>query len=94
MDMEFVTGARLAETLLSRIGGTQLEDVYIDEDEEGRYLGLVFTDGEREYHLTLQEDGTVQLAEGPVDGETLEEVATFSLGEVMPPFSEDGLASD
>ncbi|MHB1160624.1 MAG: hypothetical protein ACYC3V_09905 [Chloroflexota bacterium] len=92
--MEYRTGVTLAEELLSRIGGTEVQDVYIDEDEEGRYLGLVFSDGETEYHLTFEEDGTVQLAEGPLEGENLEEVATFSLNEVTPPFSEDGQAHE
>ncbi len=90
--MENQTGVNLAERLLAHIGGTELQDVYLDEDEEGRYLGLVFSDGEREYHLTFEEDGTIQLAEGPLEGESLEEVTTFSLGEVGPPFSEDGMA--
>jgi len=79
---------------LSFIKSTEVEDVYLDEDEDGEnYLGVVFTDGEMEYHLTFQEDGTVQLAMGPLEGESLEEVATFNLSEVEPPYSEDGLAS-
>ncbi len=90
--MEYRTGVSLAELLMSRIGGTEVQDVYIDEDEEGRYLGVVFTDGESEYHLTFEEDGTVQLAEGPLEGDSLEEVTTFTLGDVTPPFSEDGMA--
>lgn len=89
--MEYRTGVSLAELLMSRIGGTEVQDVYIDEDEEGRYLGVVFTDGESEYHLTFEEDGTVQLAEGPLEGDSLEEVTTFTLGDVTPPFSEDGM---
>ena len=89
--MEHRTGVSMAELLLSRIGGTEVQDVYFDEDEEGRYLGVVFTDGESEYHLTFEEDGTVQLAEGPLEGDSLEEVATFTLGEVRPPFSQDGM---
>lgn len=89
--MEYRTGVSLAELLMSRIGGTEVQDVYIDEDEEGRYLGVVFTDGESEYHLTFEEDGTVQLAEGPLEGDSLEEVTTFALGDVTPPFSEDGM---
>ncbi len=89
--MEYRTGVSLAELLMSHIGGTEVEEVYIDEDEGGRYLGVVFTDGENEYHLTFEEDGTVQLAEGPLEGEKLEEVTTFSLTDVTPPFSEDGL---
>ncbi len=84
------SGVDVAELLLSRLGGTQVEDVYVDEDEEGRYLGVVFSDGENEYHLTFEEDGTVQLAQGPLEGETLEEVTTFNLTEVDAPFSEDG----
>lgn len=90
--MEYRTGVALAEELLARLRGTELQDVYIDEDEEGRYLGVVFTDGDTEYHLTFEEDGTVQLAEGPLEGDELEEVTTFTLGEVGPPFSEDGSA--
>ncbi|MGE5620819.1 MAG: hypothetical protein ACM3US_16345 [Sphingomonadaceae bacterium] len=89
--MENRTGVSLAEELLSHIGGTEVEDVYIDEDENGRYLGLVFSDGETEYHLTFEEDGTIQLAEGPLEGEGLEEVTTFSINEVVPPYSEDGV---
>lgn len=90
--MEYRTGVDLAEALLSRLEGTELQDVYLDEDEEGRYLGLVFSNGETEYHLTMEEDGTVQLAEGPLEGEALEEITTFALSEVVPPFSEDGLS--
>ena len=90
--MEYRTGVSLAELLMSRIGGTEVQDVYIDEDEEGRYLGVVFTDGENEYHLTFEEGGTVQLAEGPMEGEKLEVVTSFSLGDVQPPFSEEGTA--
>lgn len=88
---DFTTGVGLAEFLTSRLGGCQVEDVYIDEDEDGRYLGLAFSDGETEYHLTFQQNGTVQLAQGPLEGETLDEVAAFDLSDVAPPFSEDGL---
>lgn len=86
------TGVTLAELLWSQIRGTEVEDVYVDEDEEGHYLGVVLSDGETEYHLTFQEDGTVELAMGPVEGETLEEVVSFNLSEVEPPFSENGMA--
>lgn len=86
------SGVSVAELLLSRIGGAELQDVYLDEDEEGRFLGLVFTDGETEYHLTFEEDGTIQLAEGPLEGESLEEVVTFGLDEVVPPYSDEGSA--
>lgn len=89
--MEYRSGVSLAELLLGRLRGTELEDVYLDEDEDGRYLGLVFTDGENEYHVTFQEDGTVELAEGLAEGEFLEEVTTFNLSEVEPPFSENGM---
>ncbi len=87
--MEETTGQTLAELLLSQLQGAEVEDVYLDQDEDGNYLGVVFSDGETEYHLTFQEDGTVELAKGPVEGESLEEVAIFDLGEVEPPFSED-----
>jgi len=88
-DMEGMSGAVLAELLMSRLEGTRLEDVYLDQDEEGNYLGLMFSDGETEYHLTVDETGTVQLSEGPVEGETLQEVTSFDLSEVEAPFSED-----
>lgn len=90
--MEYRTGVSLAELLMSHIGGTEVQDVYIDEDEHGRYIGVVFTDGENEYHLTFEEGGTVQLAEGPLEGDKLEEVTSFSLADVQPPFSEGGIA--
>ena len=89
MEPEEDSGAGLAELLLSRLGGTQLDDIYLDEDEDGRYLGLVFSDGETEYHLTVDEEGVVELSQGALEGESLEEVASFALGEVAPPFSED-----
>lgn len=90
--MDYRTGVSLAELLMSHIGGTEVQDVYIDEDEQGRYIGVVFTDGENEYHLTFEEGGTVQLAEGPLEGDKLEEVTSFSLADVQPPFSEGGIA--
>lgn len=83
------SGSGLAEFLLSRLDGTRVEDVYIDEDEDGSYLGLVFSDDEKEYHLTVDESGEVQLAEGPLEGESLEEVKTFRLDLLTPPFSDD-----
>ncbi len=92
--MEGRTGVSVAEQLLSYIGGTEVQDVYFDEDEEGRYLGVVFTDGETEYHLTFEADGTVRLAEGPLEGESLEEVTTFTIGEVAPPLYQGGMAGE
>ncbi len=88
-EMEGMTGVGLVELMMSRLAGTRLEDVYLDQDEEGNYLGLMFSDGETEYHLTVDEDGSIQLAQGPLEGESLQEVTTFDLGEVLPPFSED-----
>jgi len=93
-EMEFETGAELSQLLMGRLRGSQLEDVYFDDDEDGRFLGLMFSDGATEYHLTFEEDGTVHLAQGPVDGEELEEVVTFGLDEVEPPFSTDGAAGE
>ncbi len=90
--MEPRTGISVAESLLSHIGGTEVQDVYVDEDEGGRFLGVVFTDGETEYHITFEENGRVQLAEGPLEGEKLEEVTTFMLSEVTPPYSGESLA--
>ena len=92
--MENRTGMALAGILMSRLSGTQVEDVYIDEDEEGPYLGLVFSDGETEYHLTFDAAGSVELAEGPLEGENLEEVVAFRIAQVEPPFSEDGATGD
>lgn len=88
---EGMTGMSLADRLLSAIRGATVDDVYMDEDEEGHYLGVVFTIDEMEYHLTFQEDGTVQLAMGEVEGESLEEVITFNLADIEPPFSGNGL---
>ncbi len=89
--MESSTGSDIVKKLLENLEGKALDYAYIDEDEDGRYLGLVFTDGETEYHLTVQEDGFVQLAAGPEEGETLDEVISFDLGEVQEPFSTDGI---
>ena len=83
------SGSGLAEFLLSRLDGTLVEDIYIDEDEDGSYLGLVFSGDDKEYHLTVDEIGEVQLAEGPLEGESLEEVRTFRLDLLKPPFSDD-----
>jgi hypothetical protein len=83
------SGSGLAEFLLGRLDGTRVEDVYIDEDEDGNYLGLVFSDDEREYHLTVDKSGEVQLAEGPLEGDSLEEVKTFRLDLLTAPFSDD-----
>lgn len=88
------SGSGLADFLLGRLEGTRVEDVYIDEDEDGSYLGLVFSDGETEYHLTVDENGEVQLAEGPLEGESLEEVRSFRLDSVIPPFSENSSADE
>jgi hypothetical protein len=88
-DMEGMAGAELVELLMSRLEGTRLEDVYLDQDEDGNFLGLMFSDGETEYHLTVDDAGTVQLSEGPLEGESLQEVVTFDLSEVEAPFSED-----
>jgi hypothetical protein len=85
------SGSGLAEFLLSRLEGTRLEDVYIDKDEDGSYLGLVFSDGEKEYHLTVDESAEVQLAEGPLEGDSLEEVKTFRMNTLTPPFSDDSV---
>lgn len=89
-EMEFETGVELSQLLLGRLKDSQLKDVYFDDDEDGRFLGLMFYKDDTEYHLTFEEDGTVQLAEGPVDGDVLDEVVTFGLDEVEAPFSADG----
>ena len=51
---EEMDGVSLAERLLSAIQGTEVDDIYLDEDEDGKYLGVVFTDNETEYHLTFR----------------------------------------
>ena len=89
--MESRIGADIVRMLLENLQGKTLEYAYLDGDEEGTYLGLVFTDGETEYHLTVQEDGFVQLASGPEEGETLDEVMSFPLGEVEEPFSTESI---
>ena len=88
------SGADLSEFLMSRLEGTRVEDIYIDEDEDGNFLGLVFSDGDVEYHLTVDEGGIVQLAEGTLEGDSLEEVKSFQLDAVIPPFSEDSSAEE
>ena len=87
-------GAEIVKEILENLEGSQIDYVYIDEDEEGQYLGLVFTDGENEYHLTVQQDGFVQLAAGPEEGESLDEVLSFNLGKVEEPFSVDGIGEE
>ncbi len=83
-------GVEIVQQLLENIQDSHVEYAYIDEDDDGKYLGIVFSDGGTEYHLTFQQDGYVQLAAGPEEGNTLEEVMSFSLGEVEEPFSTDG----
>lgn len=85
-----MSGAEIVKQLLENLEGTQIDYIYVDEDEDGQYLGLVFSDGETEFHLTMQQDGFVQLASGPEEGENLDEVLSFKLGEVQEPFSTDG----
>lgn len=92
--MELKVGSEIVESLLDNLEGRQIDYAYIDEDEDGRYLGLVFTDGETEYHLTVQQDGYIQLASGPEEGDTLEEVISFKLGEVEEPYSVDGAGEE
>lgn len=89
--MESNVGAEIVARLQENLVGRRVDYAYVDEDEFGRYIGLVFTDGETEYHLTVQEDGAIQLASGPEDGDTLEEVMSFNLHEVEEPFSADGV---
>lgn len=83
-------GADIVKSLLENLEGKQVDYIYIDEDDDGRYLGVVLTDGETECHLTFQQDGFVQVAAGPEQGEELEEVLSFELGDVEEPFSADG----
>jgi hypothetical protein len=89
--VENQTGAGITKVLAENLKGKALDYVYLDEDDDGRYLGLVFTDGVTEYHLTFQEDGYVQLAAGPEDGDTVDEVLSFDLAELEEPFSDDGV---
>lgn len=86
------TGTSLTELLTSHLEGTQLDEVYIDQDEDGNFVGLVFSDGETEYHLTFDDNGSIMLARGSLQGEMLQEVVEFSLDEVLPPFPGDVLA--
>jgi hypothetical protein len=83
-------GADIVKALLENLEGKEVDYVYIDEDEGGRYLGVAFTDGETECHLTFQQDGFIQLAAGPEEGAELNEVLSFDLATVEEPFSEDG----
>jgi len=83
-------GADIVKALLEQLEGKTVDYVYIDEDEDGHYLSVVLTDGETECHLTFQQDGFVQLAAGPEEGEELDEVLSFDLDQVEEPFSEDG----
>ncbi len=95
MEYQDRSGIALTELLADRLEGTELQGVYFDEDDEGRpFLGLVLSDGEKEYHLTFDGTGTVELAEGPLEGESLDEVTAFQIDEVEPPFSEDSSSVD
>lgn len=90
------SGAEILEKLLEHIEGTYVDYAYVDEDEDGKFLGIVLIDDEEhtEYHLTLQQNGYVQLAAGPEEGETLDEVMDFNLAEVEEPFSNDGVEGE
>ncbi len=92
--MESRIGADIVRDLMENLEGKEVDYIYIEEDEGGRYLGVVLTDGETECHLTFQQDGFVQLAAGPEAGEELDEVMAFNLGEVEEPFSDDSDEGD
>lgn len=92
--MESRIGADIVRDLMENLEGKEVDYIYIDEDEDGRYLGVVLTDGETECHLTFQQNGFVQLAAGPEEGEELDEVLAFDLGDVEEPFSDDGAEDD
>ena len=92
--MESRIGADIVRDLMENLEGKEVDYIYIDEYEAWRYLGVVLTDGETECHLTFQQNGFVQLAAGPEEGEELDEVLAFDLGDVEEPFSDDGAEDD